>query len=393
MRRLLFWGSIGLIFYAYLGFPLLLLVRGLLRRRLPERASPTVNRINITPRVSLVIVAYNEAKTIGAKLDNVLALDYPADKLEIIVASDGSDDGTNEIVAGYAERGVQFLAFSRGGKIPALNQAVTRASGDILVFSDANSMYTPDALRLLIRPFVDPSVGAVGGNQCYISNGLVTTASSGERLYWNFDRLLKTMQSQSGNMISATGAIHAIRRELFRPVPLGVGDDFVISTRAISQGYRLVFEPNAIAYETVAPSDGAEFQRKVRVIVRGLRGLWAVRELFNPLQYGFYAVQIFSHKLLRWSVGWLMLILLGASLSLYRAGGFYRLIAQSQLIFYGSALGALGLRHTPLRRLKAFRLLSLPFYFCMANFAAIRAWLQLFRGKQIDIWNSNRINN
>ncbi len=383
MNQLLFWVSIGLIFYAYLGFPLLLLVRGLLRRR-------PVRQADITPRLSMVITAHNEAKTIRAKLDNVLALDYPRDQLEIIIASDGSDDGTNEIVAAYAGRGVRLLALPRRGKIPALNAAAAQATGEIVVFSDANSIYAPHALRSLVRPFADAAVGAVGGNQCYVSSSHGNAASFGERLYWSLDRTLKTMQSRAGNMISATGAIHAIRRVLFRPVPLGVGDDFVISTRAISHGYRLVFEPNATAYESIAPTDEAEFQRKVRVIVRGLRGLWAVKELFNPWRYGFYSVQIFSHKLLRWSVGWLLMVLLGASLSLYAAGSFYQVVTLGQVAFYGCALCALALRNTSLAQYKAFKLLTIPFYFCLANIAAMRAWLQLLGGKRIDVWDSNR---
>src|SRR5205823_571464 len=189
-------------------------------------------------------------------------------------------------------------------------------------------------------------------------------ASIGERLYWNFDQLLKRLQSESGSAIAATGALYAIRRELFRPVPLSVGDDFVISTRAIAQGYRLVFEPDAIAYETVAPTDREEFRRKVRVIAQGLRGLWAVRELFNPLRYGFYSVQIFSHKLLRWSVIWPLIVLCLVSPGLARAGRFYRLVTLGQAGFYGCAAGALALRRTRLARRRAFKLLAIPFFFC-----------------------------
>lgn len=381
MKRSLFWGSIVVIVYTYIGFPLLILIRGLLRPRPVKKAA-------ITPRVSVVIIAYNEAATIGAKLDSTLALDYPSEQLEIIVASDGSNDGTNAIVERYGDPRVQFYPFPRQGKIPVLNAVVERARGEILVFSDANTIFAPDALRALVSPFADPAVGAVGGNQCYVPNGASNAAGFGERLYWSFDRMLKTMQSRAGNAISATGAIYAIRREVFRPVPLGVGDDFVISTRAISQGYRLVFEPTAIAYETPAPTDREEFRRKERVIVQGLRGLWAVKELFNPLRYGFYSVQIFSHKLLRWSVTWPLVVLLAVSSGMARAGGLYRLITLGQAGFYACALGALALRRTPLAQQKLFKLLMIPFFFCLANIAALRAWLQLLAGKNIVVWDS-----
>lgn len=387
LTHTLFWLALGLIAWTLVGFPLFLLGRGVLRR--------PVAKASITPKVSLVIVAHNEAATIATKLENVYALDYPADNLEVIVASDGSDDGTNEIVASFADRGLRLLMFPRSGKIPALNAAVAQATGEILVFSDANSIYHRDALRALVAPFADPTVGAVGGDQRYVSskgNRAAGThvASAGERLYWNFDRLLKVMQSRAGNMTSATGAIHAIRRTLFVPVPLGVSDDFVISTRAISQGYRLVFERNATAYEMVAPTYGAEFNRKLRVIVRGLHGLWAVRDLFNPLRHGFYAVQIFSHKLLRWSICWLAIVLFVASVSLYNAGAFYRWVALAQILFYACALGAWSLRNSQLTQYRLFKLFSVPLYLCLANYAALRAWLQLAGGKRVDVWDSKR---
>lgn len=383
IAKILFWGALSLIIYAYVGFPLLLLVRGLLIRK-------SIKKATITPKVSLIIVAHNELATIGAKLANILELTYPQNKLEIIIASDGSDDGMNELVARHPDQRIRLLALPRQGKIPALNHAVTQATGEILVFSDANSMYKADALQMLIAPFADPTIGAVGGNQCYVPDATSNMVGLGERFYWNFDRILKSMQSKAGNMISATGAIHAIRSELFQPVPLGVGDDFVISTRTIEQGYRLVFEPKAIAYESIAPTDKAEFNRKVRVIVRGLRGLWAVKALFNPLRYGFYAIQITSHKLLRWSISLLLITLFATSLSLYGSGAHYRLFTQAQLLFYAFALIAWGLRNTTLAYWNSFKLLALPFYFCLANYAALCAWQQVINGKRVDIWDSKR---
>jgi cellulose synthase/poly-beta-1,6-N-acetylglucosamine synthase-like glycosyltransferase len=383
MTALLLWTGLGLIGYAYVGFPLLLALRGRWARR-PVARGP------ITPRVSVVIVAHNEAATIEAKLYNVYALDYPADRLEVIVASDGSDDGTDERAAAYVPRGLRLRVFPRGGKIPALNAAVAGATGDVLVFSDANSMYSENALRELVAPFADPAVGAVGGNQCYVSERGGHMASVGERLYWWYDRTLKSLQSRSGSMTAATGAIHAIRRELFRPVPPGVSDDFMISTRAVRAGYRLAFAERAVAYETVSPSEGAELSRKVRIASRGLRGLWVARELLNPLRHGFYAVQLASHKLLRWSVCWLLLLVMATSAALYRDADVYRWLAQAQLAFYGCALGAMALRHTALSRYRAFRLFGIPFYFCLANYAALRAWLRVLGGQRLDLWDSHR---
>ncbi len=380
MSEVIFYAAMLLILYTYLLFPAIVLLRGLVCRRPYQTA-------DISPRVSIVIVAHNEADTIAAKLENLLALDYPHDRLQIVVASDGSDDGTDEMVCRYAQHGVQLLDLPRQGKIPALNAAVEQTTGEILVFSDANSMFVPGALNSLLRPFADPKVGAVAGNQRYTTEGR-NTASFGERLYWSFDRALKAMERRSGSIIAATGAIHAIRRELFRPVPSGVCDDFVISCGAIEQGYRLAFEPDAVAYESTALSDRAEFQRKTRVIVRGLRALWALRALFNPLRYGFYSVQIASHKLLRWSVGWLLLVFFAASAALSQSEPVGQFSFWAQVVFYGSALLAFAGREV--RWVRAIKPLAIPYYFCLVNFAAVVAWLRLLCGKPIDAWDSGR---
>lgn len=390
MALALFWGAVALIVYTYLLFPALVFLRGLLWRRPYKQAE-------ITPQVSLIIAAYNEANSIEAKLANILSLDYPRDRLEVIVASDGSNDGTEAIVRGYAGQGIKLLAQPRQGKAPALNAAVAASSGEILVFSDANSMYAPDALRALVRPFADPKVGGVAGNQCYLSktrgagrigkekqSGLT---SAGEQGYWNFDRLLKQFESQAGNTISATGAIYAIRRALFQAVPGGVTDDFVTSTRVIAQGYRLVFAPEAVAYEPVAASGEVEFGRKVRVISRGLRGVIEMRALLNPFRYGFYAWQLFSHKVLRRLVVFPLLVLFLVSPLLWLKGWFYQAATLAQVGFYGCALLGMALGGTRLSRLKLF---TFPFFFCMVNAASLLATLNILRGQRIERWEPQR---
>ena len=318
----------------------------------------------------------------AAKLDNILSLDYPRAQLEVIIASDGSNDGTNEIVRGYAGQGVKLLALPRQGKAPALDAAVAAAHGEILVFSDANSMYGPGALRALARPFADPEVGGVAGNQRYLSKKSESLSGDGEKSYWSFDRKLKQSQSRSGNAISATGAIYAIRRSLFRGVPVGVTDDFAVSTDVIVQGRRLVFAPDAEAFEPVAGSGGAEFGRKVRVITRGLRGVLVVRrELLNPLRYGFYAFQLFAHKVLRRLVVFPLLLLLLISPLLWNQGLIYQIATVAQLAFYGCALLGLLLANTRLGRLKPF---TIPYFFCMVNAACMIATFNLIRGHRID---------
>ena len=383
MVELLFWISIATIIYTYLAFPALLFLRGWIWRRPVKRGA-------VTPTVTLIIAAHNEAAHIGRKLENLLSLDYPRDRLSIIVASDGSEDGTNEVVSQYEARGIKLLPLPRRGKIPTLNAAVFNSTSEILVFSDANSMYALRAIRVLVRPFADPSVGGVAGSQCYVRDLTGSSASMGERTYWNFDQRLKLWQSQSGSVTSATGAIYAIRRELFEPIPSGVGDDAVNSYRVVARHYRMVFEPKAIAYEPVAPSSSAEFQRKVRICVRGLRGLLAVPELLNPLRYGFYSLQLFSHKLLRWLMAWPLLALFFSSLWLSSTSSLYQIAASGQIIFYGLAVSVFLIRQWKIATAKIFKLLTLPFYFCLANSAFLVAQLRVVQGQRIDLWEVRR---
>lgn len=377
---LLFWSAAIVLVYTYIFFPLLIILRGLVLRRTYHSAAST-------PPVSLIIAAHNEAQNIGTKLDNILALDYPRDCLEVIIASDGSNDDTELIVKGYESQRVKLIALPRVGKAPALNAAVAASTGDILVFSDANSMYAATAIRALVAPFADPAVGGVAGNQCYTKQHANNLTGAGERSYWDFDRLLKQFQSQAGNTISATGAIYAIRRSLFKTVPTGVTDDFVTSTQVIAQGYRLVFAPEAKAYEPVAASGGAEFGRKVRVITRGLRAVLVMRDLLNPFKYGFYAVQLFSHKVLRRLAVFPLIQLFLASPFLWQKGPLYQLVLIGQCGLYG--LGGLGyiLKDTHVGRFKIF---NLPFFFCMVYAASLVAAVNILRGHRIELWQPQR---
>jgi cellulose synthase/poly-beta-1,6-N-acetylglucosamine synthase-like glycosyltransferase len=380
MSLVLFWTATATIVYTYVLFPLLLVARAWRRPR------PYIEA-DVTPTVSLILAAHNEADSIGAKLENALALDYPRERLELLVASDGSDDGTNEIVAGYTARGVTLLPLSRVGKAAALNAAAAVATGDILVFSDANSIYAPDAVRALVRPLADPNIGGVAGDQQYLDGPGDGAAGKGEKSYWHFDRLLKTWESRAGNTISATGAIYAIRRSLFQEVPGGVTDDFFTSTGVIARGYRLVFAPGAVAYEPVAASAGREFGRKVRVISRGLQAVLLRRELLNPRRHGFYALQLFWHKLLRRLVVLPLLLLALVSPLLWRRGRFYRATTLAQLSFYSLAGAGWLLRQTRWGDLKLF---ALPFYFCLVNAAALVAAGNLLRGERIERWQPER---
>jgi cellulose synthase/poly-beta-1,6-N-acetylglucosamine synthase-like glycosyltransferase len=378
---LIFWLAIALIVYAYIGFSLLIIIVARFKNR-------RVQQKPITPRVSLIVPVWNEERAIAERLENALSLDYPAGALEIIVASDGSNDNTEVIVSKYETRGVRLLSFPRRGKIHALKDAVASATGEILVFSDANSMYKRDALRMLMRNFADPAVGGVCGNQIYLKAKKADATSQGEGMYWSFDKWLKRMESLTGSIVSAHGAIYAIRRSLYQPpASAAVTDDFAISTAVIEQGHRLVFEGEAIAYEEPTASAALEFGRKVRIMTRGLRGVLLRRRLLNPFRYGFYALELFSHKVLRRLVPVLLLILLGASFFLSTRNNFYLAATAAQMLFYLFAALGYSLRRHRLGRLKFF---YIPFFYCLANAAALIAVIRIIRGKKVERWQPQR---
>ena len=378
MRRTLFWLMAATVGWTYVGFPLVVLARGRWFRR-PVLAA------DICPPVSVVIAAHNEAPVIRRRIENLVGLDYPADRMEIIVASDGSTDGTVTIAASVAPERVRVLDLARVGKAAALNEAVAGATGEIIVFTDANSDFAPDAIRRLTRPFADPTVGGVAGDQRYRDDG-DRSNGAGERQYWDIDRWLKRAESDAGNVISATGAIYAIRRALFQPVPAGVTDDFITSTAVIAQDRRLVFADDAIAYEPVARDDRAEYGRKVRVMTRGLRGVMMRRDLLDPRRSGFYAVQLATHKVLRRLVAFPLLGLALVTPTLWTSGVVYRIAALGQGMTYGLASLGLLLAREPIGRHKV---LALPAFFLSANVAAVHAVANIVRGRRIDRWDPN----
>ena len=381
IRRLVFWASTALVGFTYFGAPLVILARGALRPR-PVRAAPG------EPAVSVVIAARNEAASIGARLANLAAVEYPPECLEVVVASDGSEDDTVAIArsADLGERRFLVLDLDRVGKADALNAAVAETTGEIVVFTDANTAFAPDAIRALVAPFADPEVGGVAGNQVY-TRGDGAPDARGERSYWNFDRLMKRAESAAGSTVSATGAIYALRREVVPRILAGVTDDFFTSTAVIAAGRRLVFAEDAVAYEPPAESGGKEYGRKVRIISRGFRGVLARRELLDPRRTGFYAFQLGWHKVLRRLMAVPVIAIGATSLSLARSSGFFRLLATVQAAAYG--LAATGLV-APASRVGRSRPAALAAFFVLVNTASLHAAVNVLRGHRIERWDPAR---
>jgi cellulose synthase/poly-beta-1,6-N-acetylglucosamine synthase-like glycosyltransferase len=373
--------GLAVLLYTYVGFPLLLMAVGLLRNRRP-RTGP------VTPHVTLIIAAYNEEHCIEARIANALAADYPRDRLDIIVASDGSTDRTDELVARHAAAGVRLLRLPRRGKIFALADAVAQARGEVLVFSDANTMAEPAALRALVRNFFDPDVGGVVGHTGYRLEAGSESSSRGESLYWRYDTWLKELESRTGSVVSAHGGLYAIRREHFRaPDDMAVTDDFIISTTVVAQGRRLVFERAARAWELAVPNAEREFQRRVRLMTRGLRAVACRRQLLNPARYGFYSVVLASHKVLRRLAVLPLLLTVAATAALTGAGTGFRVALAGQAAFFAAAWLGHALRRLPVGQL---RLLYVPFFYCMANLAAVIALIRFLRGERIVSWQPQR---
>jgi cellulose synthase/poly-beta-1,6-N-acetylglucosamine synthase-like glycosyltransferase len=371
-----FWVFFGLLVYVYLGYPLLLSFLA----RFSEAPSPDSDLP--APSVSLLISAFNESQVIAAKLENALALEYPRDRLEIVVISDGSDDGTDEIVQQFSARGVRLLRQEpRMGKTAGLNLGVSEARGQILTFSDANAMYQPDAVRRLVRHFSNPKVGYVVGNARYYEKGTESSSAQSEGLYWKLETYLKKKESIFASVVGGDGAIYAIRRELYSPLLPTDINDFLNPLQIITRGYSGVFEPAAVCYEEAAEDFGQEYRRKVRIVSRSLNALRRVPEVLNPLQNTRHWFLLVSHKVLRWFAPFFMILCFAAAVALWRSP-FYRTAALLQAAFYLVAL--VGWKWRPGNKMG--KLLSLAYYFCMVNLASLVGCVKCFRGDLSGKW-------
>jgi glycosyltransferase involved in cell wall biosynthesis len=376
-RHTVFWGSMGLLAYLYVGFPLVVVARGRLRQRhIASGGEP--------PSVTVVIPAFNEAGIILEKLENTLSLDYPADRVEVVVASDGSADATNDLVERFG-RSVRLLALPRIGKNRALSEAAAVATGEVLVFTDADTKLARETLLRVTAPFADPTVGGVAGER---RRG--DESKPNRRGAAHGKHMLRSLLSRAGSVTSAEGAMYAVRRELFQPIPENVPDDFWVSTRVVAAHRRLVYEPRAASY----PFPGATvvrdpFERKVRVAGPLLRSFWLGRDLLNPAEYGFYSLQLVSHKLLRRLVFVPLIGLAVTTPGLRSRGKIYRGVLLAQGLLHGAALAGLLLRGT---RLGLIRPLKAALTFDRNNVATAVALAQQLTGRRLrdDMWEPQR---
>jgi len=371
-----FWLSALLLAYIYLGYPLLL-------KCLPKKPIKADKSGGYQPSVTLLIPAYNEADVIEATIQNKLAQDYPRDKLEIIVISDESDDGTDEIVRRLAEEDIRIRLLRqspRQGKTAGLNRAIEQAIGEILVFSDANSQFGDQALAKLVACFADPEVGYATGKMVYV-NQEGNLVGDGCSAYMRYENHLRRLESQVGSVVGVDGGIDAMRRELYQPMNPDQLPDFVQPLKVVAQGKRVVYQDQALLQEESLSDSDSEFRMRVRVSLRAMWALWDMRQLFDPLRYGLFSIQLMSHKLLRYLAFVPLLSVALTSLVLVDSHWVYALTALAQIVFYALAAYA---AVSPERQRGA--LCKLAFYFSLINFAALVASLKFLKGDKIVTW-------
>jgi cellulose synthase/poly-beta-1,6-N-acetylglucosamine synthase-like glycosyltransferase len=334
----LFWTFLGLIAYTYLIYPLSIILISLFVSKESDTTSEEL------PSICMVIPAYNEADCLPEKIKNCFEIDYPNNKIEFLFGSDGSDDETNEILLSSEGEGIQSIIYPRReGKIIVLNKLVEQVTAEIILFSDANSIYQPDAVKKLIRHFSKTDVGGVCGKLDLIEPHQ-TQSSSGESIYWGYENRIKEAEGKIKSVISANGAIFAIRSTLYERLPedIAVNDDFAITLDILRKGKRVIFEPQAIAIESASPDMESEFKRKIRIASLNFNAFADIITFLKP-KFGFTALAIFSHKILRWLVPFLAIGVLISNLFLINRGGIYLYVLLGQgVIYLGVLLGFLG---------------------------------------------------
>lgn len=374
-----FWLSVASLIYTYGGYPLLLLIVSALRSR-------PVKRAEYTPKVTVIIAAYNEERDLEAKLKNTLALDYPKSSLEIMVTSDCSTDRTDEIARSFASRGVRLhRQAERLGKTAAQNAAVEQTHGEIILFSDATTHYQPDVLRLMVPSFADPSVGCVTGRVIYEGSS-DSTVGEGTRSYWNYEFLLKKNESAIGSLIGVCGCMYAVRKSAYVPLYHEACSDFLIATTMVRQGLRAIYEPGAVCFEEPNAEANKELAVRVRIITQTFADLWRNRDMLNPLRRGFYAIQLLSHKVMRYLAPAFLLTILLLSGLLALQNTLYAIIFAAQIVFYSIAAISWVFERAGVK----VPGLVLPQYFVITNLASILAFIKLIRGERYVKWEPSR---
>jgi biofilm PGA synthesis N-glycosyltransferase PgaC len=376
----IFWVFFLTLFYTYIGYGILLFFLVKIKLFFTEKQSLSVNSL---PSITLLVSAYNEERHITEKINNSLGLDYPKDKIQFLFVTDGSMDNTPEIVSRYKQ--IQLMHQpQRQGKIMAVQRAMSEVTGEIVVFTDTNSLLNKEALKNIVRHFVNEKVGVVSGEKRILYRKADEAAGAGEGFYWKYESKLKKWDDELYSVMGAAGELFAIRTDLYEPVPKdSLIEDFYMSFKIVEKGYKIAYEPNAYAMEEPSASVKEELKRKVRIAAGGIQSIVRLKELLNPFKYGVITFQYISHRVLRWTLAPLALpVIFFFNIMLWDHGLLYQAILVNQIFFYISALLGFFLEKKKIR----LKLLFIPYYFCMMNYAVYAGFMRYIRGSQSVLW-------
>jgi cellulose synthase/poly-beta-1,6-N-acetylglucosamine synthase-like glycosyltransferase len=377
--KLIFWLCFFGVFYAYFGYPILLMILG----KLKDIFSPTLEyQIDAAqaPSVTIIIPAHNEEAVIARKLENTQAIEYPGE-LKILIVSDGSTDATVDIVQQAASSDSRIVLYEleeRRGKAQALNHAIKTVATDLIVFSDASIILEQDSLWNIVQPFADPKIGCVSGEDIIEGGG-------GEGLYGKYELFLRDRESRVGSIVGASGSFYAQRTHLVTPFEEGLAPDFLSVMNTVESGYRVISYPPAVGYMSAVESHKDEFQRKIRTLIRGMTALFRKADMLNPLKYPMFSLFLWSHKLMRWLVPFFLIGMLISNLFM-TAEVFYMLIMFLQLAFYSLAL----LGYLEFKSLSNTLPGKIALYFTGVNVAILVAWIRYVSGVRQEIWTPSK---
>jgi poly-beta-1,6-N-acetyl-D-glucosamine synthase len=383
----IFWISLAIIFYAFIGYGVLLFFIIKIKRLMTGK--PVMPENNNLPTCTLIVAAYNEEAFIEQKIQNSLELVYPGNKLSFIFITDGSTDGTCRVLSGYPE--IKHMhSDARMGKMAAVHRAIEEVTTDIIVFTDANTFLNPKAIVNICRHYADPKVGAVAGEKrVHIADEADATA--GEGFYWKYESKLKAWDSELYSVVGAAGELFSVRKNLYQPVqPNAIIDDFMISMLIAQKGYKIVYEPEAYALENSSQNVKEELKRKIRIAAGGIQSIIWLKSLLSPFELPLLSFQYISHRVLRWTVvPFLMLIAFMLNILIVSKGQspfIYQLILAAQVAFYSMSLFGWLLEA---RQIK-IKIFFIPYYFSMMNYAVVRGIFRFAAGNQSAIWEKAR---
>ncbi|MCD6347252.1 MAG: glycosyltransferase family 2 protein [Bacteroidales bacterium] len=385
---IIFWILIFIVFYAYIGYGIILFLLVRIKRLFGYSKSYTGN-VDYEPDVTLFVTAFNEKDFVEKKVQNSLEMDYPTEKLKMIWITDGSDDGTPEMLKQYENIEV-YHEDARNGKIAAMNRGFKFVKTPVVVFSDANTLLGKDSIRLIVKMFRNPKVGCVSGEKRIFQKGADAAAGAGEGLYWKYESTLKKWDAELYSVVGAAGELFAVRTELFNEVERDtLLDDFIISLRIAMQGYTIQYNPEAYAIETASANVKEELKRKIRISAGGIQSIVRLKQLLNIFKYGVLSFQYISHRVLRWSLAPLALLFLipiNLWLAVLQNGpvnlAFFSIVLWLQILFYGAALLGWFLEN---RKIKV-KLLFVPYYFFIMNLSVFLGFVRYVKGKQSVKW-------